>query len=217
MQISAEIRWFWSADCPRAIETWFNSGDVPPGGGRAREDEYLHEPGQIELGMKRRGARPGVEVKGLVTVLPHLSDVAPFVGPIEIWCKWPSLELALNDLPIVRIKKVRWLRKFETAGRKPTEISLTEDENPRDCRPLPELGCNVELTRIELRAGQVWWTLGFEAFGDLQSVEQGLRHALWAMASRGAPPLCSGELLSYPAWLSKHVPQSDNAVPYKPI
>jgi hypothetical protein len=217
MQISAEIRWFWLADCPRAIETCFNSGDMPPGGGRAREDEYLHEPDQIELGMKRRGEKPGVEIKGLVTTLPHPSDVAPFVGPIEIWCKWQSLGLVINDLPIVRVRKVRWLRKFETNGRKPTEIPLTEDENPRDRRPLPEFGCNVELTRIELRSGQVWWTLGFESFGDLRSVEQGLRNTLSVIASRGAPPLCSGELLSYPAWLSKHVPQSDKAANSKTI
>jgi hypothetical protein len=216
MQISAEIRWFWLADCPGAIEAWFNSGDMPPGGGRARHDEYLHEPDQIELGMKRRGEKPGVEVKGLVTTLLHPSDVTPFVGPIEIWCKWQSLGLVIGDLAVVRVRKVRLLRKFQTHGRTATEIRLTEDETPRDRRALPELGCNVELTRIELRSGQRWRTLGFEAFGDLQSVEQSLLSTLSEMASRGAPSLGSGELLSYPAWLSKHVPQSDKLGPPKP-
>ena len=217
MQISAEIRWFWLADSPDAIVTWFKGGDMPPGGGLAREDEYLHDPDQIELGIKRRGAKPGVEVKGLVATLTRPNDVAPFVGPIEIWCKWQSLELVITDLAIVPVKKLRWLRKFETNGKKPAEIPLADDEKPRDGRPLPELGCNVELTRIELRAGHVWWTLGFEAFGELRSVEQSLRNTLSAMASRGAPLLRSRELLSYPAWLSKHVPRSDKVVHSEPI
>jgi hypothetical protein len=207
MQVSAEIRWFWSAKCPDAVETWFRSGPVQPGGGNAREDEYLHEPSQTEFGLKRRGEKLGVEAKGLVAVLPHPSDAVPFVGPIEIWCKWQSPTLTIRDLPTVRTRKVRWLRKFDTNGGEPTEILLGEDEAPQDQRPLPTFGCNVELTRVELRAEHVWWTLGFEAFGDLSSVEQSLRSTLSVVTARRPPSLGSGEFLSYPAWLSKYVPQ----------
>ena len=83
MQISAEIRWFWFVNCPDGVETWFRSGPTPAGGGRAREDEYLHEPRQTELGLKRRGEKPGVEAKGLVAVSSRPSDTIPFVGPVD--------------------------------------------------------------------------------------------------------------------------------------
>jgi hypothetical protein len=84
---------------------------------------------------------------------------------------------------------------------------LGVDETPVDGRALPGLGCNVELTRVELRGEQVWWTLGFEAFGELSSVERSLRNTLSIMAARQPPPLGTGELLNYPAWLSRHVKQ----------
>jgi len=207
MQVSAEIRWFWRAKCPDAIETWFRSGSTQPGGGSAREDEYLHEPTQLEFGLKRRGKKIGVEAKGLVAVLPQPSNAVPFLGLIEIWCKWQLLTVALSGLPTVPTRKLRWLRKFDTSGEEPSEIPLGEDETPVDGRALPGLGCNVELTRVELRGEQVWWTLGFEAFGELPSVERSLRNTLSIMATRQPPPLGTGELLNYPAWLSRHVPQ----------
>lgn len=205
MQVSAEIRWFWRAKCPDAIETWFRSGSTQPGGGSAREDEYLHEPTQLEFGLKRRGKNIGVEAKGLVAVLPQPSNAVPFFGLIEIWCKWQLLTVALRGLPTVPTRKIRWLRKFNTSGEEPSEIPLGEDEAPVDGRVLPGLGCNVELTRVELCGEQVWWTLGFEAFGELSSVERSLRNTLSIMATRQPPPLGTGELLNYPTWLSRHV------------
>jgi len=211
MQVSAEIRWFWAAACPDEIAAWFRSAAPQPGGGKPREDEYLHESGQTELGLKRRGGKRGVEAKGLVSVLPEPSDAVPFIGPIEIWCKWRSAALTLRHSSTIRTRKVRWLRKFDTSGSEPHEIQLDENEDPKDGRPLPGFGCNVELTQVDLDPGRIWWTLGFEAFGDLYSVEQSLRSTLVVAASRLPPSLGSGELLSYPAWLSKHVSQNDSA------
>ena len=209
MLLSAEIRQFWPRECPDAIVTWFRSGPMPPGGGNAREDEYLHEPGQTELGLKRRGGKRGVEAKGLVAILPPAGDAQPFMDPIEIWCKWESPTLTLDGLPIVRVRKLRWLRKFDTSGEDAVEIPLAEDETPADHRLPPRLGCNVELTKVELRARQVWWTLGFEAFGDLSSVEHSLRGTLSTTGLAQVLAACPGEPLSYPAWLSKHVLQQD--------
>jgi hypothetical protein len=204
MSVSAEIRWFWSNECPDRIDTWFQAGPLLPGIG-CREDEYLHEQGQTELGIKRRGGKPDIEIKGLVTVLPQFRDSIPFTGPIQIWCKWQSSLLTLRDLPTVRTKKKRWLRKFDMTGVQPIEIPMAKDEAPTDHRPLPQRGCNVELTRIELDPAQVWWTFGFEAFGNLSSIERDLRTALSVLAGRRPPPFAPGELLSYPAWLDKHV------------
>ena len=56
------------------------------------------------------------------------------------------------------------------------ETSLGADEKPLDeRRSLPALGCNVELTEVTLASGKVWWTLGFESFGTIQTIENDLR------------------------------------------
>ena len=75
------MRWFWSAECPDRFDAWFQAGSPSPGLS-SREDEYLYERGQRELGIKRRGEKPGIEIKGLVAVLPQPCDPAPFVGAI---------------------------------------------------------------------------------------------------------------------------------------
>jgi hypothetical protein len=63
----------------------------------------------------------------------------------------------------------------------------------------PTRGCGVELTRIAV-AGERWWSLGFEAFGHLESVAADLRAVARLMARRRPPSLAGGRLLSYP-WL----------------
>src|SRR4030095_7381555 len=116
MQISAEIRWFWRDVAPASLEQWFSSTKVhscPPGGGNWRDDAYLKDSAQVELGVKRRGSKPGVEVKGLVTVLPAHLNAEPFEGPIELWTKWTSELLQLPPHLIILTKKQRWLRKFD--------------------------------------------------------------------------------------------------------
>src|SRR5262245_8798045 len=75
MFVSAEIRWFWHNVPSAEFQHWFLSADAhgyAAGGGTPREDRYLLDPGQVELGIKMRGPKPGAEVKGLVAVLPNL-------------------------------------------------------------------------------------------------------------------------------------------------
>ena len=208
MQISAEIRWFWSDVPPPKLEEWFRDATedtCAAGGGESRVDEYLYDGNQIELGLKRRGGKPGVEVKGLVAAEWGKLTATPFVGPIELWTKWTSEVLELNSDRTVPIKKIRWLRKFDTAKQFPEEIPLDGKEKPLGTRPLPELGCNVELTQITLGDNKVWWTLGFESFGTIQTVDKSLYAVAATLATRQPPELGTGLLASYPDWLKEHV------------
>jgi hypothetical protein len=208
MQLSAEIRWFWRHIPPAGLEEWFHSADMhgcAAGGGERRTDEYLRDPGQGELGVKRRGKKPGVEVKGLVAAVPDGLTTAPFCGPIEIWNKLSTHVLTFQDS--VSTEKQRWLRKFDTSGAAPEEIHLGEDEQPKDPdQPLPALGCNVEFTRVTC-GEEVWWTLGFESFGPLQTVEESLRVVATLLATRRPPDPGSDALrASYPVWLAEVAP-----------
>jgi hypothetical protein len=80
--ISAEVRWFWRGALPSGLEQWFRSGTPVPGGGNSREDEYLLDPLQLELGVKNRSGRPGVELKGLIEV--RASPPQPFSGRAQV-------------------------------------------------------------------------------------------------------------------------------------
>ena len=59
------------------------------------------------------------------------------------------------------------------------------------------------MTEVEM-AGQAerWWTLGFEAFGDLDSVLTNLTLTVLLEKPLLLRIMGSGAFLSYPAWLS---------------
>jgi hypothetical protein len=171
-------------------------------------DDYLRDMGQTELGIKRRGGKKGVEVKGLVGTSLNSLTAPPFTGPIEIWTKWVAESLELNLDSTIATDKQRWLRKFDTTQEIREEIPLDQQERPIDNRPLPALGCNVEFTKVTFPKGNVWWTLGFEAFGHLQTVERDLRFIAEKLAARRPPALGHALPASYPAWLNRFVLQS---------
>lgn len=204
MEISAEIRWFWPEACPAGLEAWFERGGSSPGGGATRTDVYLRDPGQTELGVKQRGHEPGLELKGLIGRQEPGIDAGPLEGPIELWGKWTTAALDLAGRPTVALAKRRRLRLFDTERVEVREIPLGPDGRPLAGAALPEQGCRVELTRIVIEdGGAVWWTLGFEAFGGLGTVEDSVRWTALALTVPRPPTLAGGRLLSYPAWLAE--------------
>jgi hypothetical protein len=201
MILSAELRWFWEGTAPQRLSRWFAESGCPPGGGEAREDVYLLDPRQVELGLKQRARKGGVEIKGLVRRAEQRLAAGPFAGHIEIWSKWTSQALELDGLPTIVVRKVRRLRTLDTGSAHVSEIALGADECPLQ-GPLPDEGCNVELTEVSL-AGRLgsWTTLGLESFGSLGSVEVNLDRAVGHLLGTGVPEFSSGTEQSYPAWI----------------
>jgi len=211
MLVSAEIRWFWrSADVPVDLAEWFHPAGSKGFDPKPRRDDYFFMPDQTELGIKRRNVSESnrtVEIKGLVGVTRDLL-VSPFEGRGELWTKWPTDAIEMAG-EMITTEKQRWLRKFatdESGDSAPKEIPLGDDELPLDKDVgLPAFGCNVELTQVRLLpAAELWWTLGFEAFGTIHTVEMSLR-AVAVELAKTRPPSFGGALnASYPAWLKKH-------------
>jgi hypothetical protein len=199
VSVSAELRWFWQNAFPPGLETFFHSGAFPPGGGRPRTDDYLLDTSQVELGLKKRGGKSGIEIKGLIGV--GAVCPAPFEGRMQIWSKWISNALTIDQMPRLVVHKTRWLRKFDTSGTDVTEVELDEEERPRQSpERMLERGCHFELVTIQVD-GCVWWSVGFEAFGPLDTVEHSLvRTVKWLAPAPHVPP---GLELSYPAWLAR--------------
>jgi hypothetical protein len=201
MLLSAEVRWFWEGRIPE-LARWFGSGPFAPGGGEVRVDTYVVDPAQLELGVKSRGNKPGLELKVLVSERQS-RGIGPLQSATQIWSKVSSTVLSLNGHPAMATHKRRWLRKFDTGAATVTEIELGEDERPK-ASGLPDDGCNVELTEVWLEdPTRVWTTLGFEAFGSFDRVEHSLAATLTQMSAVAMPNVGAGEALSYPAWLAE--------------
>ena len=127
MRTSAESRWFWRQDAAARLGAWFlDSGihDIEAAGGDVRTDAYLIDPNQAELGIKRRGTGPGAEIKGLISLLGSGCHAVPFLAPIELWAKWFSDTLTLEGLPLLLVRKRRWLRQFDTRGTAIRQIAV---------------------------------------------------------------------------------------------
>ena len=179
-------------------------------------DDYLVDPDQIELGIKKRGDNAGIEVKGLVARLASRFEIGTLVANVELWTKWSSPSLRLDGLSTMSINKVRWLRKFEVADGNVREIQLGQDEKPLNPEEkIPEQGCNLELTKVSLTDNAPeWTTIGFESFGYYGFVEDALQRTIEHLKSGFLPAFGSGEELSYPAWLaSQYSSRSSGAVP----
>jgi len=225
MLLSAEIRWFWRSAPPSTLLSWFKDERIHlcavGGGPPDREDLYLVDGSQSELGIKVRGqknARPGdnaaapmlkdVEAKGLLMVDSGVLTSGPLAAPVQFWCKWPFRHIDVGSTKTLAVRKTRWLRRFDTTGPSAIEIFLDANEDPidesrRNC--LPALGCNAELTEVQLPIGDDWWTFGVEAFGPLHTLEASLRTVAEELVRRGdGPELHSGVLLNYPQWINQY-------------
>lgn len=194
MVLSAEIRLFWFDAKPAALEAWFHDQSVhgrTAGRAEERTDIYLRDPDQTELGVKTRGEKPGVEVKGLVALHGETIELDGYQIPIEIWSKWPSQTLSLPSDAGIKLHKQRWTRKFDTSSSEPAQVS----------GPAVQLamGCNVEWTAVGLPSGKSCWTLGLEAFGSLADVVPSLRSVARVLSQRNPPPAPAARPLSYPA------------------
>ena len=80
---------------------------------------------QSEVSIKIRGGRPGVEIKGLVTVCR--SELVPFAPYVELWCKWRLQASALEMTKRMIIQKTRWIRTYDTSRAAIVEIPLQAD------------------------------------------------------------------------------------------
>lgn len=209
MALSAEIRWFKKDAIPDGWKDWFCSKNQsfqhPANAEKPRLDEYLLDKAIDDLGIKHRGGKAGVEIKGLLKDLGQPMKEGPWEGDIEVWSKWPSNTLLLQQCPTLKMIKQRWLRKYEDKDNSLQEFLIPAD--PKNCR-FPARGCNVELTEITLcnKENASWWTFSFESFDDntksIDTLFSTLRAAVKLVAGMGVPSnFEKSELMSYAAWL----------------
>ena len=196
MLVSAEMRWFWKGDYPQSVSRWFEelSFPLPASAEEQRTDRYLDLQGNTEIGVKLRGKKPELEVKGLVATLPSRPSIDV---PPQLWCKWDAI---LPATKLIETTKKRRLRKFAFARGQVSQLELPSGKSWADIRPLPETGCNLEMTVVQTAGREIWHSLCFEAFGDLQSAPAALEATLDHLQPL---PDFDGVPASYPYWLAK--------------
>ena len=198
MRVTAELRWFWQGSPAPAFKEWFvATGPAWPAAveGDIRTDEYLRDPDQNEVGIKKRGGA-AVEVKGLVAQRASMLGLAGCAAPVELWAKWRSKALKLPASERIAIDKKRWMRRCAVVAGRAAEIQ-------GDAPATRSSGCDVELTLLTLPDGVRWWTFAFEAFGALDQIETDLAATVALMESRRPPVIPPGQAAGYPAWLAR--------------
>lgn len=192
---TAEIRWFYPGRLPSDVLAWFQQGHarrVEPAG---RTDRYLGAVDTDGLGVKLREGR--VEVKQRFRS-PDLVTLAEGVaGYLEHWRKWSfalAPESGEETASWIAVSKERWLRRY----------SLLKDGGLEVVPPsrYPDRACDLEVTQVRA-GGQVWWTLGFEAFGQTSALRDILLGAAEEILRTPPPmPLTAETSYSYPRWLA---------------
>jgi hypothetical protein len=160
-----------------------------------RDDIYLVRLQQQDVSVKiRGGASLEVKVRQRDAGILHLPGRA--TGDMAQWQKW-SFPLASQShlLPT----SAEWRRVGKT--RRVTSVGT-------NAIPLADLrdgdGCTVELTEIAL-AGHAWWTLGFEANGPLDGLQDRIDATVALVFSKPLPgglELRAVDALSYSKWLA---------------
>jgi hypothetical protein len=195
---TAEVRWFHRGEVPAYVMAWFASADSAVELEPPRVDHYLRLFEREDLGIKLRAGR--IEIKQRhASVAVTLTSRA--CGLVELWQKWGYgvVDEAENepapavDPAWVAVEKRRWMRTYDIAAGgaiEPVPRSLT-----------PQRECSAELTAVRI-GDQAWWTLGFEAAGQEETLRPTLEAvAAYVLAQKSAPILDLANSYGYPQWL----------------
>lgn len=203
---STETRWFIAHTLPDEVLDWFRAGILLDSEG-VRDHEYLLFPGCDSVGVKLRDGR--FEIKAICGSPQPLNSGLGIAGSKQHWVKWSlaSDALQLLEAPLhrsgqwINVRKERYLRQF--SFNQGALLEVTEKQGA-----FPAMGCNVEVTRIEVNAEpRRWFTIGLEAFGAPAVTAHILDDALRLFFGTYGPPpsgaLTENNSASYPAWLTQ--------------
>lgn len=198
---TTEIRWFIAGILSEKTLSWFSAGHRLEMA-TVQVHEYLLFPGCDTVGVKFREDRFEIKAKLGVSLPLSLGGVQ---GRREQWIKWslptkglPMLGHTLHQSgPWLKVRKERNQRTFSAEAGHLLEVSAGS---------FPAMGCNIELTRVEVKADPPsWFTLGLEAWGPPSVtagiLEEGVGFFFKAQGRAPGIKLTRANSFSYPTWL----------------
>ncbi|MGZ6546368.1 MAG: hypothetical protein ACXVEI_13775 [Actinomycetota bacterium] len=190
-----EVRWIHPGRVPDAMIGWLGpfADQI-----ERREDRYLVDPSNPDLGVKIKGAVQ-LDLKAFRGSPGELVVPGGGRGRLEIWEKW-TFPLDEHGHPPadssgwLTLQKRRRRRSFRLVDERAVERPVSEADLP---------GCTVELTEVAI-GEETWWSLGIEAGGRSETLDAAL-HATAASLFQGPSPrgirLDLRDSMSYARWL----------------
>lgn len=164
--VSLEVRWMHPGRVPVLLAERLE----PFGEGvEVREDCYLTAPTLPDVSVKMRGG-VRLDVKAFRYSPGRLSLPGGTRGRMEMWEKW---SFPLADAPRPPLEGASWTRVLKARRRRSFAVVdgiLVE----RPLTSAASAGCSLELTEANIE-GEMWWTLGLEAVGSLESLHRDLQ------------------------------------------
>lgn len=198
-QTSMEVRWFLPVALPDEVRQWFDRKQPTLIEAEQREDWYLLLADHKDMGIKLRQGK--LEIKHRTGDRGVKKIVKGVKGRIEQWQKWSFSLTAEEEVPAhlpaeaefwLEVQKTRWVKTYQV--RQGAIAGVTPEAKP-------EQGCQIEMAEIRV-LGQVWHSLGFEAFGQANTLEQTLMQVLGQVFNEmDGGSLKAKQSLSYPQWL----------------
>lgn len=193
---TVEVRWFKPGSIDGIAREWFENLPGRPDEQPARIDRYLQVVTGSSLGIKVREGR--LEIKQLTAEMGVRRFHPRMTGKIERWRKW-GFELAGEDSldapngPWRAVTKRRSLYRYRVTGADGLEELPLWQQVP--------WGCDLELTSVNIGEA-AWWSVGLEAFGFEQALDEKLMLTVKAILSLSEPPfLEAADSYGYPRWL----------------
>jgi hypothetical protein len=163
MYNTVETRWFGRGTALTTVLTWFSACPGPVEHQPLRQDHYLPLGEGAGLSVKVRDG--GLEIKqrrrqyGLVPLSRSVS------GLVEGWIKW-RFPLAEPKSPVLdNGSGAAWLAVHKERQLRRYQVSASQDIQPAATELIISTGCELEFTALQA-GGDLWWTIGFEAFGE---------------------------------------------------
>lgn len=193
-----EVRWFFKGAIPASVTAWFTALGCVTAVQPPRIDYYLQLNDDDSLGVNLREGR--IEVKQRA----HPGELVRFgersAGQVEAWRKW-GFGLAEADENVT--EAAQWIGVWKS--RRWCVFAVGDDGRitPTSITTIPEQGCACELTKVRLTdTSEIWWSLGFEAFGGAAGRRERLRRvAQLFLKQDDAPILTADNSYSYLVWL----------------
>jgi hypothetical protein len=191
-----EVRWIAAGPLVTAVRQWFGRF---PTGTEARDDAYLLRPRLPGLSVKLRDG-VALEVKSYLGS-PGVLDLPDRCrGRLEYWrkCSFRYEPADQGD-----VLPAGWTMVSKRRLR--TWFPMPAREEPARSLVVAGAGCAVELTQAQLR-GEPWWSVGFEATGQVGLLRAALEHAADVMFAGPLPAAVEFSLdtsRSYAEWLTE--------------
>ncbi|NJO39861.1 MAG: hypothetical protein HC769_22955 [Cyanobacteria bacterium CRU_2_1] len=195
-----EVRWFLRGAIPDSIREWFLRESIAPSDPESREDWYVALPNCADVGIKLRQGKIEIKKRMSHRGVQKLSKRSK--GRVEKWVKWSFETNSKNqELPDILTPETAWIAVKKTRQQQVYEVATNGDVRAIESGTQVKQGCSLEIAELFIQ-DQDWFSLGFEAFGQDDTVEKSLERVTDRVLKRfDFFPLKARYSLSYPKWL----------------